>query len=543
MRKEKKVLFGLLILTLLCPIWVYASDGDSSIPFFIAYIIEAFCTIHSSIFFFFSLSNILAKPEDNVKKVFWKIFFIRIILLLIITPIFPYVFIIDFLSIFVGPFLMTLATTKRSSTLNQSTNISKQSINLPLGNIPLNKLDAIKKCPYCQAEARITEKYCMNCGKELPISPGTTTITQVTPPNTAPALPEASNGTPLNRKIFNPLITSGSAEYALQSMILNEMSHSPSGIHATIPSIENRKTIMTIILSIIYVILMTIYVSYHMSIIWIVGIMAVVTIIYYNIVKKYNIEKYLIKEVMMRPDEKINYIVSSVLSSATDQKRLYQIIRFLILFIFIVLPISIFQKPLIVYEKQGNDYVVRYYTIGLLKQDTELDIPKTYKGGNVVGIRGDVFKNIKTLESIKLPETVHEIRGGAFQNCTKLKRINIPVGVTEIHGSTFENCISLESITIPEGVTRIGGSAFRNCTSLGEATIPKSVTEIGSSAFRNTNLKSVCISENASVNSRAFKETYPTIGYYENDCQPKTRNYYDDNGYYNNGGSYYGYGY
>ena len=103
-------------------------------------------------------------------------------------------------------------------------------------------------------------------------------------------------------------------------------------------------------------------------------------------------------------------------------------------------------------------------------------------------------------------------------DCYNLEYISLSPKLTEIHGSTFENCSSLDNVTIPEGVTRIGGSAFRYCRNLKNVTIPRSANEIRSSAFRGTAIDTVCISQSAYVDSKAFKETYAKVAYYESDC-------------------------
>ena len=266
-------------------------------------------------------------------------------------------------------------------------------------------------------------------------------------------------------------------------------------------------------------IITTLYVAYHTYLGLDILLIMIATGIFVYMTYNYRIEKYIEKEVNKRPDEKISYIASSILSSATTGGHFTLFIQIGLIALTIVGIFYLYKEPHMIYEHQANGYHLRYYTYGILKTEREITIPKTYKNESVVGIRGDVFKNVSTVEKVNLPSTIVEIRGGAFQNCTSLKEINLPKGIDEIHGSTFEGCTRLEKVEIPEGVTRIGGSAFRDCTSLQEATIPKTVTEIGSSAFRNTSLSKVCISESTSVNERAFKETYPEIVYYENNCE------------------------
>ena len=44
-----------------------------------------------------------------------------------------------------------------------------------------------------------------------------------------------------------------------------------------------------------------------------------------------------------------------------------------------------------IYEKDGDNYAVRYYSLSL-KNVSSVEIPDTYNGRDVIGIRGNVFK-------------------------------------------------------------------------------------------------------------------------------------------------------
>ena len=285
---------------------------------------------------------------------------------------------------------------------------------------------------------------------------------------------------------------------------------------------------MTAIYCVILLLIVFLYVSYHTNILLIFLALIVLTIIFLKIISKSGLKKHLIKEVKSRPDEKVSYVIASTLSSQGCNKFLGLGIRLVFIIITICLPFILFKEPHLVYEKVANGYNLRYYTLGLLKNDKVVEVPSKYKGENVIGIRGDTFENVYFLEKVVLPETIEEIRSGAFKNCPQLKEINIPSKVKVIAAGTFQSCSSLQKIVIPEGVTRIGGSAFRYCSSLTEVTIPKTVTEIGSSAFRETGLSRVCIPQSAYVNERAFKGTYANITYYENDCKLTGETYYNE---------------
>ena len=460
-------------------------------------------------------------------------------------------FIVDFISMFIGAFIIgTIRTAK----------VLKGEIALPTYNakvVPtVNQkvscpkcgylvLDANKVCPkcgtslqgatltipkvkceYCNQEMEGTLEKCPHCGAE---NKNKVTIAEQVQTGGAITYLNANEGTPFNKNAVDSIVFKSEKEI-LKDLITKELNNDSSNHGKTLKDVEVRKSIMTLIYALIIDILMVVYAAYHTELLLILFLLLVLTIVYLILISKYNVTKYIMKEVKQRPDEKISYVTASIMSSGIYGKMGFKLIRLVVLILAISVPIYFFQEPHFIYEKNGEDYALRYYTLGLFKYDTKIEIPETYNGKKVTSIRGDVFKNVYYVEEVVLPDTINEIRGGAFQNCYSLKKINLPVGITEIHGSTFENDYELESIDIPEGVTRIGGSAFRECHKLSHVTIPKTVLEIGSSAFRRTALRNVCISQNAYVNERAFKETYPSIVYYENNCESNTTS-----------GDYYGY--
>ena len=97
---------------------------------------------------------------------------------------------------------------------------------------------------------------------------------------------------------------------------------------------------------------------------------------------------------------------------------------------------------------------------------SDVIIPNTLNGYNVVEIADNAFEGCNTLESIAIPTSVTSIGWYAFSDCSSLESIAIPTSVTSIGSYVFSDCSSLESITIPSSVTSIEGSAFSGCSSL-----------------------------------------------------------------------------
>lgn len=394
-------------------------------------------------------------------------------------------------------------------TCNQSVEVS---------NAVINQTDIV--CNKCGTTLKVTDEFCTGCGqkKTLIVKPTSPSApTGYVDPAIA-ALPSASAGKPLGAaSIFGYNLTE---DQMVAEIIRREMEKTGETNNVSIAAVEKKKNIFSIVYAIILLICISLF-FFHSHTAILVIVFIIVTLIYINSVKNYNIYKYLQKEVKARPDEKIGYIVSSVMAGKISNGS-YKFMRLAFMLFAIAIPMFIFRAPHVIYEYDDtlDGYVIRFYTIGWLENDTKLEIPEEYNGEDVVGIRGDVFANVKTLEKVVLPDTIKEIRGGAFTNASNLEEINLPEGIPEIKGETFQGCSSLKEITIPDSVTRIGGHAFRENYSLEKVNIsPNSkLTEIGSSAFRDCyELEEIYLPRDVSINERAFKDSGTNVKEYTAD--------------------------
>ena len=366
------------------------------------------------------------------------------------------------------------------------------------------------KCLKCGSIIRSGAKFCTNCGNQV-----------------------ATSLNNINKLIVKPsdfpLIYNNSDDSILEYFLSLELKK--AGIDektSLIPeNLLKRKNVFNIIFSI----LLFIYISlifFHFPIYtYIIG--AILLIIFYLKTNKYNFMEFLKKEVKARPSEKFSNIVMStklLLVEDTSKKT-----KPLMIISAIAISCLIFLTPHVMYEKMENGYAVRFYTFGLTNYKTA-EIPSTYRGENVVSLRGNTFSNMPYLEKITLPDTIVEIRGQAFKNCKKLREVNIPKKLEYLGGGAFYNAISLESIELPDTLTYMGGETFYNayslksvrlsenlseirgdsfeyCYALTSITIPDSVTRIGGHAFYgDSNLSEVNISENSSlkeIGSSAFR--------------------------------------
>lgn len=521
MKKFKKILFSILCLT---PMIIFASEGDE-FPATMALFMEAFISIHMSIFVLLPLSKMLSKPENSTRN-FWILFFIRVVVLLFfdffVTPL---IAVVDFLAVFIGAFIIVPIVAKMKGTSPIGTKISPG----------VKKADILIKPDGTQTQSASVE--------------GQQTVTKE--PIVYPS--HFSN------------IYSMDDNSCLESFLKIELSK--IGLEESsklIPmDILKRKKVFNIIFSILLTAFTSLLFFHFDTAIYVGGI--IILFGFFILTRRYNLMKFIMKEVKSRPQEKITNIIMNIKTGLTeDTSRGNLFIGFIAA---IIIPVVLFMNPRIMYEELDNGYSVRFYIQGII-QPKDITIPDTYKGKPVISVRGNVFSNLNRVESITLPDTITEIRGQAFQNskslnkvklpsnlvilggsafknCTSLESIELPdtlieLGgesflnasslrtvklsnqLTEIRGNTFENCTSLESIVIPDSVTRIGGSAFRQCTSLSEVILTpySKLEEIGSSAFRVCHsLYEIKLPRGTYINERSFKESPTVITYFDDHLQ------------------------
>ena len=569
MKLKRNLKYLLIISLLLIPQMVFASGGNDGFPLGFALAMEAFVSIHMSVFVLKPLADIFAK--ENSKKAFWILFLIRAVFLifcdLFVTP---GIAIVDFLSVFIGAAIIVPVCAAATNT-----KIDKRS-NRVIRNQPVSTLnnsvnEVELKCSKCNSVLQVSDNFCSNCGapvdgKSAVVSENTTTTQKTeTKKNVL---------TPTN---FNS-IYSLSEDKMLEEFITNELTK--VGIDKStklIPSdMLKRKKILNLIFSVLVMVyIMLIFFHFPIST-YVVGI--IILFIFFRITRKYDFIKYLTKQIKTRPGEKISNIVMYEKNNLlTDNTKTVFLVSILVA---VVLPLIVFSSPRVFYEKTDGGYAVRYYTFGLTNFKT-VTIPKYYKKEKVVSLRGNTFSNMPFLEKVSLPDSIVEIRGQAFKNCINLTQVNIPSklkylgggafynassikrielpdtltylggesfygatsleyvklsnNLSEIRGDSFEYCSSLKSIVIPDNVTRIGGHAFYGDRNLSEVIISENskLSMIGSSAFRQCfRLYNIIIPSDTYVNERAFKESPTSVSRYGDSYDSSS--YSNSNYYYNN---------
>ncbi len=467
---------GLVLLSLL-PSFVFASSS-SSLNFGEAFLIENFMTIFMSVFVIYPIAKYCSKDGD-VKSLFIKLSVIRYVLLIFFDLfISTDIALWDFMFVFIGAFIIVpivAVANRKNSTITATPNNVFQSSNVKLA------------CANCKTEIAIDDKFCPNCGMAIAGN------------NIEVSAYKKNIVTPNN---FDS-IYSKTEDQMLESFLQDEMKKAKIDSKTDLipKDVLKRKNIMFIILGLLTFIFISM-IFFHVGFIY-CFIALIIIFIFYKKANSYNLMNFLKKEVKSRPQENISNIVMNVkLSFIKDSSKNILLGGFIAA---LLVSLIIYFKPHILYEKSENGYTVRFYTIGITNF-TSVNIPEKYKGEDVVGVRGQVFKNMYTLRTVKLPNTITEIRGQAFENDILLNEINIPNNLTYLGGSAFKKCKSLKTLTLPDTLTYIGGEAFKNATSLKSITLPSSLKEIRGNTFENDkNLQEIKIPDTVTrIGGHAF---------------------------------------
>lgn len=422
--------------------------------------------------------------------------------------------------------------------------------------------DTNLKCKNCGGNIKVTDKFCGNCGQ--PCNPSKQNTEIVDPPIQKKIVTKANFDS-----MYNLTESQLLEEFINRQLSKLQIDKNSKVIPASLLKRKQILNILFVLLLFIYIIL----IFFHFPLLtYLIGLILLIVLFKYT--RNYNMLKYLKKQIQERPSEKITNIIMNVQTTFVPDKT--KPIFIVGIVAAIILPLIIFAKPITFYEKMDNGYGVRFYTFGLTNFKT-VNIPETYKGEEIISIRGNVFANMPFLEEVNLPNSITEIRGKAFKNDISLTKINIPdsleylggsafyncsslrsvklpdtltymggetfynayslenielsKNLQEIRGNTFEECSSLISIDIPDSVTRIGGHAFYGASRLSEVNITENsnLEEIGSSAFREcSSLLSIRVPKQTYINSRAFKNSPTSIYYYDeySDTGNTWNNYY-----------------
>jgi len=163
---------GLILMLLFIPTMVLANNNQSNLEIDIlpALGMEAFVTIHMSLFVLMPLSNILSTNDS--KRVFWILFIIRVVVLVFFDLcVTTSIALVDFLAVFVGAFIvvpLASALTGREGYSEKITNRSHYHVDYTDNTESLDneKHSIFDKgiCPYCGGAVSTDMKVCDYCG-------------------------------------------------------------------------------------------------------------------------------------------------------------------------------------------------------------------------------------------------------------------------------------------------------------------------------------------------------------------------------------------
>ena len=486
--------------------------GDHGMRLAMALFMEAFVSIHMSVFVLLPLSKMISR--ENSKKIFWILFWIRIAILLCFDFfITTGIAVVDFFAVFVGAFIVTPISIKKGIRITKGGERSG-----------------------AQSDVQTGVQSDVQTGVRSDVQASVQTDTQSEKTILASA-EQSSEKKAVHAADFDPLFAMPE-EKCVEAFIKREMQRAQIAEEQNLipEDMLRRKNILNLIFAVLLFVYVSLFFFHFPMITYVLGFL--ILAVYAFCTGRYQLMRYLKKEIKSRPQEKISNIVLNV--KATLVQDYSKKLKWILMAVAVAGSLLLFSKPRIFYEQSQEGYYVRFYTYGLTNMTTAA-IPAAYQGEKVVGLRGNTFSNMPFLREVILPDTITEIRGQAFKNCgnlesvrlpehliylggeafyhcTSLEEVNLPDGLTEIKGSTFEECSSLQRIEIPDNVTRIGGHAFYGNISLEEVVIsPDSkLQEIGSSAFRRCDsLREITLPRSTFVNGRAFKETPVRIDYYE----------------------------
>ena len=360
----------------------------------------------------------------------------------------------------------------------------------------------VYKCLSCNQVINNNDKFCIHCGAQLNVSPSVNSNPQLS--QSVPSVPFV----PINGTNFGDYYYKSEDELLTGLIYKNLEAAGINPKNKLIPTeILMRKTIMTLIFAFLLFIYISSFFFHFPNYTYIIGgiIVVLVSVTLFN----YNFIAYLKKEIKARPSEKMSNVIMSIKNDMVrDRSYITSLISIMVA---IIVPIIIFANPVILYEKSGEGYGVRFYAYGW-KNNTTAVIPSEHKGKPVVSLRGNTFSNMKKLKEVELPDTITEIRGQAFLNCYKLESIKLPKNLVSLGGSAFKNCTSLKSIELPDSLTTMGGEVFMNAVNLESVKLSKNLVEIRGDSFNSTAVSSIEIPDSVvRIGGGAFKNcTYLT---------------------------------
>ena len=103
---------------------------------------------------------------------------------------------------------------------------------------------------------------------------------------------------------------------------------------------------------------------------------------------------------------------------------------------------------------------------------------------SVTSIGNSAFESCSSLFRVYIGNLLESIGDNAFKLYGNLEAVDLTIH-SQVLECASKNVETLKSITIPDSVTSIGNNAFKICRKLETVNLPNSLTSLGSHVFEN----------------------------------------------------------
>lgn len=105
-------------------------------------------------------------------------------------------------------------------------------------------------------------------------------------------------------------------------------------------------------------------------------------------------------------------------------------------------------------------------------------VKKNDKVYDVVEIASKAFRNMKSIEQVKMPKSILSIGTGAFYQCENLTDLQIGDSVNNIGFSAFANCSKIKKVVFPNTKLNLDNSSFSGCKGVTHVYIPANMDSL-----------------------------------------------------------------
>lgn len=120
---------------------------------------------------------------------------------------------------------------------------------------------------------------------------------------------------------------------------------------------------------------------------------------------------------------------------------------------------------------------------GYSGSQTDVSIPSSIDGKNVIAISKYAFGRHSEITSINIPSTVTFLGEYCFTGCTRITEFIVPAHIKELPERAFYGCTGLTNVQFHNQFEKLGSCTFYNCKNLTEVELPESMTDYGLSNF------------------------------------------------------------